>query len=80
MDQETRTLLSILGFDESLEVFPVMSEIRRQFRRECLLKHPDKATGSKDSFQHLLSAYHKILSKHVIREKRVMDKGARSQR
>ena len=54
MDQETRTLLSILGFDESLEVFPVMSErtwwSNRRWRgrpegkpltRIFWLRHPD---------------------------------------
>ena len=60
MDEELRTLLIILGFDESLENVPSLSEIRRQFRKESLVKHPDKTTGSKDKFQKLLSAYQKV--------------------
>ena len=60
MDEELRTSLSILGFDESLENLPSLLEIRRQFRKESLVKHPDKTTGSKDKFQKLLSAYQKV--------------------
>ena len=60
MGDEIRAALNILGFEESLEKVPSLSKIRHQFRKECLVKHPDKTTGSKDKFQQLLSAYQKV--------------------
>ena len=67
MNPEIRKLLTILGFDESLPIVPTLSEIRRQFRKECLVKHPDKTSGSKDTFQQLLDAYQKIV--HYLNER-----------
>ena len=61
MNSEIRNLLTILGFDKSLSSVPTLSEIRRQFRKECLVKHPDKTSGSKDTFQQLLAAYQKLV-------------------
>lgn len=72
MDKELRTSLNILGFDESLENIPSLSEIRHQFRKESLVKHPDKITGSKEKFQQLLSAYQK-LEKCIAQQKNMVD-------
>ena len=66
MDPEIRNLLNILGFDKSLQHVPSFPEIRRQFRKECLVQHPDKTTGSTLTFQKLLSAYQKL--KHLAQQ------------
>lgn len=72
MNEELRTSLNTLGFDESLEDIPSLSEIRHQFRKESLVKHPDKTTGSKEKFQQLLSAYRK-LEKCLTQQKNLAD-------
>jgi hypothetical protein len=64
MNREMRRLLRVLGFAGDLEGIPPLQVIRNQFRKKCLLKHPDKPTGDKEDFQELLDAYTKIV-KHV---------------
>ena len=56
-----RRLLRLLGFAEDLEDIPPLQVIRNQFRKKCLLKHPDKPTGDKEAFQELLDAYNKLV-------------------
>ena len=63
MEEELGNLLQILGFNSELQEVPSLTKIRRQFHKECLIKHPDRPTGSKEKFQELLSAYKKILKR-----------------
>ena len=44
MDEELRNLLQILGFNSELQEVPSLTK-RRQFHKECLVKHPDRMTG-----------------------------------
>ena len=64
MHREMRRLLRLLGFDGDLQDIPPLQVIRHQFRKKCLLKHPDKPTGDKEAFQELLDAYNMIV-KHI---------------
>ena len=59
MDSETRSLLRVLGLPE--ERLPKMKELRKQYLKLSLLRHPDKKlTGSDELFQELLYAYEVI--------------------
>ena len=61
MNREMRTCLRVLGFHTAFKDIPPSKVISQQFRKECLLKHPDKPTGDKEAFQELLDAYSRIL-------------------
>ena len=57
--------LSILGFlVDDLQEFPKMKEIRAQFLKLALIKHPDKPNGSEKEMKELLKAY-KLVGKHI---------------
>ena len=73
VNREMRRLLRLLGFDEDLQDIPPLQVIRHQFRKKCLLKHPDKPTGDKEAFQALLDAYNKIV-RHIKTDGNVEDK------
>ena len=67
--------LSILGFDCNLETFPRMKEVRVQFLKLALLKHPDKNTNKAKAdkdMKELLKAY-KMVGKYI-EEKKQEDK------
>ena len=64
MNREIRRLIRLPGFAGDLEDIPPLKVIRQQFRKESLIKHPDKPTGDKEAFQELLDAYNKIL-RHI---------------
>ena len=51
----------MLGFDEDLEDVPPLREIKQQFRKESLVRHPDKPKGGKEAFQELLDVFNKIV-------------------
>lgn len=61
MNREMRTLLRLLGFPSDLDQIPPLIIIKQHFRKQCLLKHPDKPTGDKKAFQDLHDAYRKIV-------------------
>ena len=57
--------LSILGFSvDELPEFPKMKEVRAQFLKLALTKHPDKPNGSEKEMKELLKAY-KLVGKHI---------------
>ena len=57
--------LSILGFNvDELQEFPKMKDVRAQFLRLALIKHPDKPNGSEKEMKELLKAY-KVVGKHI---------------
>ena len=53
----------LLGFPPNLQEIPSLLDIKKHFRKECLLKHPDKPCGENLAFQELLEAYTKIVRK-----------------
>ena len=58
MDPDVVKLMRILGFDT--ESLPKMKELTKQFYKQSLIRHPDKPGGTKEQFQELLDAYHKL--------------------
>ena len=47
MERKMKEYLSILGFSaDELQEFPKMKDVRAQFLRLALIKHPDKPNGS----------------------------------
>ena len=60
MTDEIRKLLVILGFDKDIKSIPLMKEVRRNFLKLAILKHPDKPGGVNADFQQLKDAYDKI--------------------
>ena len=62
MDTEMMMLM-LLGFPQNLQEIPSLLNIKKHFRKECLLKHPDKPCGDNLAFQELLVAYNKIVRK-----------------
>ena len=60
MDEEIKALLVILGFNKDIEKLPLMKEVRRNFLKLAIEKHPDKPGGVKAEFQQLKDAYDKI--------------------
>ena len=52
----------MLGFDGDLQEIPPLRVIKQKFRKESLIKHPDKPEGDKEAFQELLCVYNKIIS------------------
>ena len=61
MDSKTKNLLKVLGLSE--KKLPKMKELRKQYLKLSLLRHPDKkltGTGSDELFQELLYAYEYI--------------------
>ena len=47
IDRKMKEYLSILGFEvEGLKEFPKMKEVRSQFLKLALVRHPDKPNGS----------------------------------
>ena len=60
MDSVTQRLLSILGFPDGIESLPSMRQLKTQYRRTSLKRHPDKPGGTKGHFQELLDAFEKV--------------------
>ena len=60
INQELKDLLIILDFQKDIDKLPLMKEVRRNFLKLSLEKHPDKAGGNKSDFQELLNAYEVI--------------------
>ena len=60
MNDEIKDLLVILGFEKSIRAIPLMKEVRRNFLKLAILKHPDKPGGVKADFQKLKDAYDRI--------------------
>ena len=58
----------LLGFPQNLQEIPSLLDIKKHFRKECLLKHPDKPCGDNLAFQELLVAYNNIVRKIVEEE------------
>ena len=73
MDEHTKCLLVVLGFDQDIQEIPNLGEIKQHFRKESLMKHPDKPSGDKESFQNLVDAYHKIIKKINKEEENISD-------
>ena len=62
MTDERRRLLISVGFKgKKADDLPSMQEIRLHFKKECLLRHPDKPGGSKEAFQQLLRDYDQLI-------------------
>ena len=61
MDTEMRNLLILLGFSRDLQIIPPLTVVKQQFRKQSLLKYPDKPSGDKRAFQELHQAYSKIV-------------------
>ena len=58
IDRKMKEYLSILGFDvDELNEFPKMKEVRKQFLKLAILKHPDKPNGNEKDMKELLKAY-----------------------
>ena len=60
MNQEIRALLVVLGLKSDIECIPLMKEVRRQFLKLSIEKHPDKPGGTKEAFQELKDAYDRV--------------------
>ena len=60
MDSGTQRLLSILGFPDEIHSLPSMRQLKTQFRRMSLIRHPDKPGGTKGHFQELMDAFQKV--------------------
>ena len=64
INKELKDLLVILGFEKESNKLPLMKELRRNFLKLSLVKHPDKAGGNKSDFQELSNAY-EVLAKAI---------------
>ena len=60
MNDEIKDLLVILGFEKSIRAIQLMKDVRRNFLKLAILKHPDKPGGVKADFQKLKDAYDRI--------------------
>ena len=60
MNKEIENLLVILGFPRGELRVPKMKEVRKQFLKLAMIKHPDKATGNDKDMKMLLDAYHRV--------------------
>ena len=56
---EIQELLEVLGFPKGSKKLPKMKEVRKQFLKLSLIRHPDKPTGSNKDMSILLNAYKK---------------------
>ena len=60
MNKEIENLLVILGFPRGEPRVPKMKEVRKQFLKLAMIKHPDKPTGNDKDMKLLLDAYHRV--------------------
>ena len=64
MNHKIKELLVILGFEKDIKKEPMMKEVRKNFLKLSMKKHPDKPGGSNEAFQELIDAYEQI-GKHI---------------
>ena len=60
MNKDIKELLEVLGFPNNQQKLPKMKDVRKQFLKLALIRHPDKATGNEKDMKVLLDAYQRI--------------------
>jgi hypothetical protein len=65
LERKMKEYLSTLGFDvDGLQEFPKMKEVRSNFLRLAMIRHPDKPNGTEKAMKELLKAY-KLVGKQI---------------
>ena len=60
MNSEIQKLLEVLGFPKGSKRLPKIKEVRKQFLKLSLIRHPDKATGNNKDMTILIDAYEQV--------------------